>query len=125
MKPGEVLADGLLGLHTCAVLNDLEKMVALPSIVLNSVKDNSGVTPEWPLGVYVLFTDDGILLGIHGKNKEGEVVDKYSFLELEEAKVPDLGEDIWNLWKILRGVSDEVVEANYQVLLKKTLESSN
>jgi len=125
MKPGEVIAEGLLGFYACAVLNDLEKMVVLPSVVLESVKDNSGVTPEWPLGVYVLFTEDGVLLGIHGKNKEGEILDRYSFFDLDEDTIPDLGEDIWNLWKVLREASDELVEANYQALLKQTLESEN
>jgi hypothetical protein len=125
MKPGEVISDGLLGFHACAVLNDLERMVALPSVVLEAVKDNSGVTPEWPLGIYVLFTDEGILLGIHGKNNEGEILDKYSFLDLEEDIIPDLGEDVWNLWKLLRDTSDELVEANYQALLKQTLDGEN
>jgi hypothetical protein len=125
MKPGEVISDGLLGFHACAVLNDLGRLVALPSVVLEAVKDNSGVTPEWPLGVYVLFTDEGVLLGVHGKNNEGEILDKYSFLDLEEDIIPDLGEDIWNLWKLLRSTSDELVEANYQALLKQTLNGEN
>jgi hypothetical protein len=125
MKPGEVISDGLLGFHACAVLNDLGRLVALPSVVLEAVKDNSGVTPEWPLGVYVLFTDEGVLLGIHGKNNEGEILDKYSFLDLKEDIIPDLGEDIWNLWKLLRSTSDELVEANYQALLKQTLNGEN
>jgi hypothetical protein len=125
MKPGEVISDGLLGFHACAVLNDLGRLVALPSVVLEAVKDNSGVTPEWPLGVYVLFTDEGVLLGVHGKNNEGEILDKYSFLDLEEDVIPDLGEDIWNLWKLLRSTSDELVEANYQTLLKQTLNGEN
>jgi hypothetical protein len=122
MKPGEVLAEGLLGFHACAVLNDLGRVVMLPSVVLEAVKDNSGLIPEWPLGVYVLFTDEGVLLGIHGKNIEGSTLDKYSFLDLNEDTIPDLGEDTWNLWKLLREASDELVEVNYQTLLKQTLE---
>ena len=125
MKPGEVLGDGLLGSRVCVVLNDLDVMVALPSVVLKEVEQNSGMTPKWPLGIYVLFTDDGVLLGIHGKTSDGVITDKYSFLDLEEAKVPDIGEDVWAMWKSLRDVSDEIVESNYQILLKQTLEGSN
>lgn len=125
MKPGEVISDGLLGFHACAVLNNLERLVALPTIVLETVKDNSGIIPEWPLGVYVLFTEEGVLLGVHGKNREGEILDKYSFLDLEENVVPDLGEDIWNLWKLLREAPDELIETNYQTLLKQTRDGEN
>lgn len=125
MKPGEVLSEGPFGCHACAILNDLEKFIGLPSIVLEQVKENSGSTPTWPLGVYVLFTEEGITLGIHGKTLDGEITDKYSSIELEEDTVPDLGEEVWKMWKLLRNSSDEQIEVNYQLLLKKTLESSN
>lgn len=125
MKPGDVLAEGVLGIRACAILNDLGSLIGLPSIILEKVRVDSGITPEWPLGIYALFVEDGILLGIHGKTSGGETTDKYSFLELEEDKIPDIGEDTWNMWKKLRSISDEVVEVNYQELLKQTRESSN
>ncbi len=124
MKPGDIVAEGIFGLRACAVLNDLS-LVGIPSVILEKVKENSGVTPEWPLGIYAVFVDDGILLGVHGKTGDGDTTDKYSFFELKEDEVPEIGEDIWNMWKKLRGTSDEVVEANYQQLLKQTLGSSN
>jgi hypothetical protein len=120
MKPGDTLKDPLFNLQTCAVLNDLNVMITLPSFVIDQVKSNSDVTPEWPLGIYVVFVGDGVLLGIHGRTPDGELVDKNSTLELTEDEVPEIGEDIWNLWKLLRNTPDEVVEANYQNLLGQT-----
>ena len=125
MKPGDVLPDGLIAYHACAVLNDLDILVALPSFVLDDVRRNSGIIPEWPLGIYVVFTEEGILLGIHGKNGEGDFEDKVSFLELKDDEVPEIGEEIWTMWKIHRSASDESVEVNYKTLLDRTLEKSN
>jgi hypothetical protein len=108
----------------CPVLNNLEEIVLLPDLVVESVKKNSGVThPVWPLGIYVIFVEDGMGLGIFGINEERKLVNGVSFLAMTEEQIPELGENVWFLWKKLRNVFDEVINTNLLRLRAQSIES--
>lgn len=123
MDPGDTVDVGMVKSIVCLVLNDLSTPALLPAIVIEGIKKNSGVLrPAWPLGVYIIFTVEGISVGIYGHNAEGALVNGVSSLDLEEDKVPHIGEAMWQMWKRLRDTNEDELAANFNRLLKQTEE---
>jgi hypothetical protein len=121
MKIGES-SEGPLGGTLCAVLNDLSRNVMIPNAILSQVIKESKVQKVlWPLGVHVVFTTEGMLLGLYGIDSEGVPRTGCAYREVTEENLPeDLGKDLCSLWKELKGVSDDTIEENYQKLLLKS-----
>jgi hypothetical protein len=122
VKPGDSVK-GQFPFVACAMLNDLEMLVTIPEAVSKKIKTDTEIEPQWPLGIHAIFTVEGITLGIYGRNIQGELCLKLSSFDFEEDKVPEIGPVIWDLWKLFRDVSDEVVEKNYLILMGRTKEN--
>ncbi len=127
--PGSKVSEGPLVRIYCAVLNDLEELVAIPEVTIKQVQQASGVVEVlWPLGVYLGFTEEGLTLGIYGRNSTGEVVHGVSQKPLSVDTCPDIGPEVWNLWKKLR-VPPYVLHfnmmGNFDTLFHQTREQHN
>jgi len=122
MRPGDILEMGFTKFVVCSVLNDLMNPVLLPLMVVEGIQRNSGILkPSWPLGVYVIFTLEGISVGIYGRNTEGSLVNGVGSIDLEEDKVPPIGEVVWQRWKRLRKeINEEELAITFNKLRKQT-----
>jgi hypothetical protein len=112
--PGDVLGDGVLKYLVCPILNDTKINALVPMVCVDMVKSRTGITPVWPLGVFLIFTDEGITLGIFGSRPDETLGFELSDLDLEEDKAPEGLAPLWEQWKKLRDSPTEVALENLE-----------
>lgn len=118
MQPGEIVP-GIVESVVCSVLNDLTRQVTLPVIAVKRFQKQTKLQDLWwPLGIHLVFTTDSLLVCVCGLNLGGEFEVAALEIPMSDSEPPSIGEVVWELWKELRDVPDEVVEQNYQKLLK-------
>lgn len=121
MKPGDIL-EGLVPYVVCATINDLNQFVTIPKFIVDGVVKASGLTPHWPLGVFVIFTDEGATVCVYGHD-ENLVFDfrrNTITLNEEESKSPPIGEFVLKMWKDLRSTSESVLSENLNKLRSRS-----
>ena len=119
VKPGEVL-EGPIPFTVCATINDLTQFITVPTSVIEGAIASADLIPHWPLGVFAAFNKAGVLMCIYGHNSSGELDLKTSLIELQEDVIPGIGKPIWDMWKLLRDVSEETLTANYTTLFDQS-----
>lgn len=121
MKPGDTL-DGPVPYVVCATINDLDQFVTIPKFIVDGVVKASGLTPRWPAGVFVIFTDEGATVCVYGANENQEFEFRRNTITLseDEYKNPPVGDAVWKMWKELRGVPEATISANLDKLMFQT-----
>jgi hypothetical protein len=120
VKPGDVLKDGPIQFVVCATLNDVHTFVTIPKFIVDDVTKASELTPVWPLGVFTIFTKDGVTICVYGHDENHRLSVRRNTMELLDDVLPPIGEDVWKMWKQLRDTSELVLTANYESLKKAT-----
>jgi hypothetical protein len=115
--PGTIVAKGPFKFLVCPILNDPETNVLIPQVTAESVKAMTKLTPVWPLGIYLVFLDEGITMGIFGSDPEGKLGHGSSDLPLAEEGAPEGLVHIWDLWKKYRDTPEEVIVGNLERLV--------
>lgn len=118
MKPGDVLKDGPVPFVVCATLNDVTTFVTIPKFIVDDVTKASGLTPAWPLGVFTIFTKEGITICVYGQDENHQLDVRRNTMELLDDVIPPIGEHVWKMWKQLRDTSELVLATNYGSLKK-------
>jgi hypothetical protein len=106
VNPGDKL-EGPVPFTVCSTINDLSKDVLIPSFIVDGVVKAAGLTPVWPLGVFVIFTEEGLTVCVYGKDEHGEFDTKRNTIELLDDVIPPIGEAVWKMWKELRSTPEE------------------
>ena len=117
MEPGDKL-EGPIPFTACSTINDLSKLVTIPKFIVDDVTKASGLTPVWPLGVFAIFTAEGLTLCVYGYNEDHQLDVRRNTMELVDDVVPPIGEHVWKMWKELRDTSELVLATNYKSLKK-------
>ena len=121
MKPGDTL-DGPVPYVVCATINDLDQFVTIPKFIVDEVVKASGLTPRWPAGVFVIFTDEGATVCVYGadENQNFEFRRNTIILTKDEYQNPPVGDAVWRMWKELRGSPEATLSANLDKLMAQT-----
>lgn len=121
MKPGDNL-DGPVPYVVCATLNDLDQFVTIPKFIVDGVVKASGLTPWWPLGVFVIFTDEGATVCVYGHDENLVFGFRRNTIPLsdDESKNPPIGEAVLKMWKELRSTPESVLSENLNKLRSKS-----
>lgn len=121
MKPGDTL-EGPVPYVVCATINDLNQYVTIPKFIVDGVVKASGLTPRWPAGVFVIFTDEGATVCVYGadENQNFEFRRNTIILSEDESQNPPVGESVWKMWKELRDVPEETLSENLDKLRAQT-----
>lgn len=122
MKPGDTL-DGPVPYVVCATINDLDQFVTIPRFIVDGVVKASGLTPRWPAGVFIIFTDEGVTVCVYGadENQNFEIRQNTIILSEDEYQNSPVGDAVWKMWKELRGVSEATLSANLDKLMAQTV----
>ena len=122
MKPGDTL-DGPVPYVVCATINDLDQFVMIPKFIVDGVVKASGLTPRWPAGVFVVFTDEGATVCVYGadENQNFEIRRNTIILSEDEYQNPPVGDAVWKMWKELRGTPEATLSANLDKLMAQTV----
>lgn len=121
MKPGDTL-EGPVPYVVCATINDLNQYVTIPKFIVDGVVKASGLTPRWPAGVFVIFTDEGATVCVCGVDEGPEIEFRRNTITLSESESqnPPVGEAVWKMWKELRGVPEATLFENLDKLMDQT-----
>lgn len=121
MKPGDTL-DGPVPYVVCATINDLDQFVTIPKFIVDEVVKASGLTPCWPAGVFVIFTDEGATVCVYGADENQNFEFRRNTITLSEDEYQNspVGDAVWKMWEELRGVSEATLSANLDKLITKT-----
>lgn len=114
IAPGDVLGEGAFKCLVCPILNDTELNALVPLAYVEIVKKQTGITPVWPLGVFLIFYDEGITMGIFGAGSNGELGFELCDLPLDENSDPEKVGPLWEQWKKLRDSPTEVALENLE-----------
>lgn len=106
----------------CATINDLDQYVTIPKFIVDGVVKASGLTPRWPAGVFVIFTDEGATVCVCGVGESQEIEFRRNTITLseDESQNPPVGESVWKMWKDLRSTSEATLSANLDKLMAHT-----
>lgn len=106
----------------CATINDLDQFVMVPKFIVDGVVKASGLTPRWPAGVFVIFTDEGATVCVYGANENQEFEFRRNTITLSEDANQNspVGDAVWLMWKDLRGVPEETLSVNLYQLMTTT-----
>lgn len=101
----------------CYVVND-RSLICLPVELIQDVHNQVGdIEVIWPLGVYVVFTSDGMSVLIFGR-MDGELVHKGCEFGLQD---PDrFGPQVRESWERLRDVNKETISRTLHELVEET-----
>lgn len=119
MEPGDKL-EGPIPFTACSTINDLSKLVTLPSFIVDEVTKAAGLTPVWPLGVFILFTEEGVTVCVYGRDEHQNFDTKRNTIELQDDVIPPIGEAVWTMWKELRDTPEEDLVINLSILRSLT-----
>lgn len=121
MKPGDTL-EGPVPYVVCATINDLSQFVMVPKFIVDGVVKASGLTPRWPAGVFVIFTDEGATVCVCGVGESQEIEFRRNTLTLseDENQNPPVGDAVWKMWKELRDTPEETLSSNLDKLMNQT-----
>lgn len=121
MKPGDTL-DGPVPYVVCSTINDLDQYVTIPKFIVDGVVKASGLTPCWPAGVFIIFTDEGATVCVYGANENQSFEFRRNTITLsdDENLNPPVGDAVWKMWKGLRGVPEATLSANLDKLMAQT-----
>lgn len=120
MTPGDVL-EGLVPYVACATLNDLDQFVTIPKFIVDEVVKASGLTPWWPLGVFVIFTDEGATVCVYGHDSNMKVDLKRTSIALTESEDNSpVGDAVFKMWKDLRNTPEQLLAENFNKLKAQT-----
>jgi hypothetical protein len=119
VKPGDKL-EGPVPFTVCATINDLSKDVLIPSFIVDDVSKAAGLTPVWPLGVFVIFTEEGATVCVYGHDEHGNYDTKRNTIELKDDVIPPIGEAVWTMWKELRNTSEDDLVIGLSILKSLT-----
>jgi hypothetical protein len=121
VKPGDVL-NGPVPFVVCAIVNDLDRFVTIPKFIVDGVVGASGLVPKWPVGVFVIFTEEGATICVYGSDTNQELEFKRNTVTLseDENQNPPVGEAVWKLWKELRYTQEPTLRANLDKLMSQT-----
>jgi hypothetical protein len=117
MKPGDVL-EGPVPYVVCATINDLDQFVTIPKFIVDGVTKASGLTPRWPLGVFAVFTAEGVTIAVYGcDNQSNFTITRNTVVLSENDNLnPPVGDAVLKMWKELRDTPEETLSDNYQTL---------
>lgn len=121
MKPGDTL-DGPVPYVVCATINDLNQFVTIPKFIVDGLVKASGLTPRWPAGVFITFTDEGATVCVYGadENQNFEFRRNTITLSEDEYQNPPVGDAVWKMWKELRGTPEATLSVNLDKLMAQT-----
>lgn len=120
MKPGDTL-EGPVPYVICATINDLDQYVTIPKFIVDGVVKASGLTPRWPAGVFVIFTDEGATVCVYGADENKNFEFRRNTITLsDEYENPPVGEAVWKMWKELRSTPESVLSENLNKLKSRT-----
>jgi hypothetical protein len=120
VKPGDILDQGPVPFVVCATINDLNTFVTIPKFIVDNVTKAAGLSPVWPLGVFVIFTEEGATICVYGYDENRKLEVKRNTMELRDDVIPPIGEQVWKTWKELRDTSELVLVTNFDNLKKTT-----
>jgi len=121
VKPGDTL-DGPVPYVVCATINDLNQFITIPKFIVDGLVKASGLTPRWPAGVFIIFTDEGATVCVYGadKNQNFEFRRNTITLSEDEYQNPPVGDAVWKMWKELRGTPEATLSVNLDKLMAQT-----
>ena len=119
MKPGDKL-EGPVPFTVCSTINDLSKLVTIPSFIVDGVTKAAGLTPVWPLGVFVIFTEEGVTVCVYGHDEHRNFDTKRNTIELLDDVIPPIGEAVWKMWKELRYTPEDDLVIGLSILKSLT-----
>jgi hypothetical protein len=121
VKPGDTL-DGPVPYVVCATINDLNQFVTIPKFIVDGLVKASGLTPRWPAGVFIIFTDEGATVCVYGadENQNFEFRRNTITLSEDEYQNPPVGDAVWKMWKELRGTPEATLSVNLDKLMAQT-----
>jgi len=100
----------------------LDQFVTIPKFIVDGVVKASGLTPWWPLGVFVIFTDEGATVCVYGHDENLVFGFRRNTIPLsdDESKNPPIGEAVLKMWKELRSTPESVLSENLNKLRSKS-----
>lgn len=119
MKPGDKL-EGPVPFTVCYTVNDLGRFVTIPSFIVDDFTKAAGLTPVWPLGVFVIFTREGMTVCVYGHDENRNFETKSNTIELQDDVIPPIGEGVWKMWKELRDIPEDDLVISLSVLKSLT-----
>jgi hypothetical protein len=120
VKPGDIL-DGPVPYVVCATINDLDQFVTIPKFIVDGLVKASGLTPCWPAGVFVIFTDEGATVCVYGADENQNFEFRRNTLNEGEYQNPPVGDAVWRMWKELRDTPEAILSANLDKLMAQTI----
>jgi hypothetical protein len=121
VKPGDTL-DGTVPFVVCATINDLDQFVTIPKFIVDGLVKASGLTPRWPAGVFVIFTEEGATVCVYGADENQKLEFRRNTITLSEGENqnPPVGEAVWKMWKELRATPEATLSKNLDKLMAQT-----